>query len=149
MDLEKYLFAAGGGGISAIATAIAAYIKGRRFRKNTVTLEESVRKELWTEISNLRVALREASATLIEWQSKFFELSTSHTRLAEQLVDCQKNFATMGKLLQNALTALERVEAVERNIGDDKDLVRAKDELMHMRIAAEHIKHKASILYQS
>lgn len=122
------------------------YARYRRRRKDS--LEESVRKDLWNEITNLRDALRGATNTLMDWQSKYLELLSQHKTAIEQLSETQQNFVTLGALLNRALRALDRLEAVERHIAEP-DLDRAKAEIVTMKLEAESIREKAAILYQT
>lgn len=128
------------------------YVKFRRrsndlIATNQAQLEASVRNDLWTELGNLRVAVGEAQKTLIEWQSKYFELLSKHTDLSKELVEAEKNFVKVGNLLSDALRALAKIEEVERAI-DAPDLDEARNQIEVMKLATITIQEKASILHQ-
>ncbi len=145
-NLDKIVAIVGGGTGTAIITALIAYFKGRKLRKNALSLEESVRKELWGEIGNLRNALRELNNTFLDWQSKYIELLHSHQKLAESLVQSQKNFTKVVGLMNEALNALDKIEEIERNI-TAPDLEVAKEEIAAIKKETGNIREKAAILY--
>jgi hypothetical protein len=122
------------------------YIRHRRARKDS--LEESVRKDLWAEIANLRAAVSDAQSTLIEWQSIYVKLLSQHKTTVQELAEIQNNFVKLGRLLNDALLALGRIEEVERNI-DEPDLEAAKSAIDSMKREANRISEKAAVLYQS
>lgn len=148
-NLDKIIAAASGGAGTAGAAALYALIRGRRLKKQRLSLEESVRKELWDEIGNLRAAIREANGILMEWQSRYLTLLTSHQKLAEDLVQEQKNITKLSNLLSDAMTSLDRIEEVERHVaGDSPDLLKAKQEIDVMKLEASAIRKSAASLVQ-
>jgi hypothetical protein len=146
-NLDKIIALLSGGAGTALITAFIAWLRGRRLRNSAATLEESVRKELWNEIANLRNALREVNSTILEWQSKYLQLLTPHQKLAEDLVQSQKNFVRLAGLMNQALDALDRIEEIERHIVAP-DLDAAKAEIYAIKKETLNIKKQATILYQ-
>ena len=137
--IKDVVVAAGSSAATVLLTGIARLIAKTRRRKQ-LTLEEAVRKELWDEIGELRAALREASATLMEWQTK-------NLTLVAEVILAQKNIAKLAELLNTALTALEKIESVERSVfGDSPDLLRAKREIDIMKLEAQTIRLNAAVV---
>lgn len=129
------------------------YVKFRRRRKdvlveNQAQLEASVRSDLWNEIGNLRGAVISAQSSLIELQARMAALLSTHKNTIEELAETQQKFVKLSSLLTKALTALDKIEEVERAI-DTPDLDKAKTEIMRMKTQAESIREKATVLCQT
>lgn len=102
--------------------------------------DSEIRKELWSEIGNLRQALREAMATLMEWQSRYLTLIGQQQTANEQI-------RKLSALLSSALASLDKVEEVERLILKDNDLTGALAELTTMKAEAESLRRRANVIY--
>lgn len=146
-NIDKIIALASGGAGTAAITALIAWLRGRKLRRNAITLEEAVRKELWGEITNLRNILRDVNATILDWQTKYVTLLTSHQKLAEDLVQSQKNFTKLAGLMIEALTSLDKIEEIERHV-IAPDIEQARLEIAAIKKETGNIREKAAILYQ-
>lgn len=121
-------------------------IKYWRARKDT--LEESVRKDLWAEISNLRASVTGAQKSVIDLQAKYVELLSKHESTLVQLAEAQKDFVEIGVLLNSALKSLHKIEEVERQVAKP-DLALAKEAIEDIKKDTANLQLKATALYQS
>jgi len=144
--IGEIIAAASGSLGTGAGAAIYALIRRNRSRKQKLSLEEAVRKELWDEIGSLRTLIREANKTLVDWQGKYFELITSHQKIAEELVNSQRKFTKLAGILNAALTILDRIQEVERHAGENPDLLKVKQEIAVMRVEALTIRSSAEAL---
>lgn len=142
-DGMKDIAVATGSSAATVLLTLAARLIGKLRRRKQLSLEEAVRKELWDEIANLRAALREASATLIDWQSKALSL-------VNDIGQAQKVITKLSTLLTEALATLDRIEDVERHVtGDNPDLSAAKREIEVMKREVQTIRVSAALFLRS